>query len=261
MQITRLLERNGKSAADLNMFSSGLDLATSRTHVLNMFRNDVSSRGSWPASWLAGVIGRRIARTWAGGVLLLGAGLLFLRCTLGSEHGMSPALIVLGTWFAAFVTYRFALACKPRVWAPDTLARASLIVPSLGILALLPLTLHLPFFALADSLDDFAGWVAISALVTAPTTIVAGILIAVRCCHLAEGRAATGVLSPAAIYGIGIAACGPFLLLVVPPILIALTGLPFLPLLAYQEKLVERERLIAEVGELPAALARFKVAA
>ncbi len=222
-----------------------------------MFRNHSSPR----EHWFAGVIGRRIARTWAGGVLLLGAALLFVRCTLGSEHGMSPALIVIGTWFAAFVTYRFALAYQPRAWAPDTLARASLIVPTLGLLVLLPLTLHLPFFVMADALDVFAGWVAISALVTAPTTIVAGILIAVRCCHLAEGRAATGALSPVAIYGIGIAACGPFLLLVVPPVLIAFTGLPFIPLLAYQEKLVEREKLIAEGGEIPVALARFKVAA
>ncbi len=226
-----------------------------------MFRNDVVPQGHWLASRLAGVIARRTARTWSGGVLLLGALLLFVRSTVGSDHGVSPAAIILGTWFAAFVTYRFALTCKPRAWNPDTLARAGLIVPSLGILALLPLTLHLPVFAATGGLGDFHDWVALSALFTAPTMIVSGILIALRAKTLAEGRAATGVFSPWAIYGIGVAATGPFLVFVLPGILIALTALPFVPLLVYQEKLVAKERTIEDLGEIPAALARFRAVA
>ncbi len=230
------------------MFISSLDSGPVQTHVLNMFRNDV-------------VMARRIARTWSGGVLLLGALMLYLRYTAGTASGMHPAVILLGSWFAAFVTYRFALTCPPRAWAPDTLARAGIIVPSLGILALLPLTLHLPVFALFDALDGFTEWVAMSAVITAPTTIVAGVLIAIRGSQLAEGRAATGVLSPWGIYGIGVAATGPFLLLVVPGILIALTALPFVPLMVYQEKLIAKERTIRNIGEIPAALAQFRTAA
>jgi hypothetical protein len=230
------------------MFRSGLVRGSERIHVLNMFETDT-------------VMARRIARTWSGGVLLLGALMLFVRATYGSDEGLDPAAIILGTWFLAFITHRFAMTCRPRRWPANTLARASLIVPSLGVLALLPLTIHLPFFALADSLDSFTEWVALSALFTAPTTITAGILISVRASHLAEGRPATGVLSPAGIYLIGIAATGPFLLLVLPGILIALTGLPFLALMEYQAKIVERERTIIEAGEIPAAIAQFRAAA
>lgn len=230
------------------MFSSWLDLERVRTHVLNMFRNDV-------------VMARRIARTWSGGVLLIGALILFLRCTVGTAGGLPPAVILLGTWFAAFVTYRFALTCPPRAWAPDTLARAAIIVPSLGILALLPLTIHLPFFAFFDALESFTEWVAMSAMFTAPTMIVAGVLIAIRGSHLAEGRPANGVLSPWAIYGLGVAATGPFLVFVLPGILIALTALPFMPLLVYQETMLAKERAIRNVGEIPVALAQFKAAA
>lgn len=232
----------------MNMFSLILDLASGRTHVLNMFRTDA-------------VLRRRIARTWSGIALLLGAAMLAIRVTAGSRHGLDPVAILLGTWFLAFLAYRVAMHVRPTPSRPDRLARASLMLPSLGLLTVLPLTLHLPFFAFAGALDAFGEWAAMAVVITAPTTILAGILIAIRSSHLAEGRPATGVLRPWAIYGLGVAATGPFWVLVIPGVLIALTALPFVPLLAYMETLVAREREVATVGEIPEALARFKAAA
>jgi len=230
------------------MFSSPLDLAPVPTHILNMFRNDAA-------------LSRRIARTWSGITLLLGASMLAIRVTAGSRHGVDPVAILLGTWFLAFLAYRVALHVRPTPSHPGRLARTSLIVPALGLLTALPLTLHLPFFALAGALDSFGEWAAIAVVITAPTTILAGILIAIRGSHLAEGRPAKGVLRPWAIYGLGVAATGPFWVLVLPGVLIALTALPFVPLLAYMETLVARERELEMVDELPEAHARFRAAA
>ncbi len=232
----------------MNMFISGLDSSLVQTHVLNMFRT--------PA-----VLSRRIARTWSGIALLLGAAMLAIRVTTGSRHGLDPVAILLGTWFLAFLAYRVAIHVRPTPSHPDRLARTSLIVPALGLLTVLPLTLHLPFFALAGALDDFGEWAGLALVITAPTTIVAGILIAIRGSHLAEGRPAKGVLRPWAIYGLGVAATGPFWVVVLPGVLIALTALPFVPLLAYMETLVARERERTTVGELPEALVRFRAAA
>jgi hypothetical protein len=204
------------------------------------------------------ILRRRIARTWSGIALLLGALMLAVRVTVGSPHGLEPAAILLGTWFLAFVVYRAALERRPTACAPDRLARASLIVPTLGLLAVLPLTLHLPFFALAGALEDFGEWVELALVITAPTTILAGILIAIRGNHLVEGREIKGVLRPWAIYGLGVAALGPGWALVIPGVLIALTALPFVPVLVHMETAVARERAFATANEIPEALARFK---
>ncbi len=201
------------------------------------------------------VIRRRIARTWSGVALLLGAVMLAIRVTAGSRHGLDPVAILLGTWFLAFVTYRVAMHARPTPSRQDRTARASVVVPALGLLAVLPLTLHLPFFALAGALDGFGEWARLALMITAPTTIVAGILIAIRGSHLAEGRPAKGVLRPWAIYGLGVAATGPFWVLILPGVLIALTALPFVPLLASMETLVAREREIVD-GEPAYAIAR-----
>lgn len=213
-----------------------------------MFRNDE-------------VISRRLARTWFGVTLLLGALMLALRVTAGSRRGTDPAAIVVGTWFLAFLIYRIARDWRPAPSRPDRLATASLVAPGLGLLALLPVTIHLPFFALTDHLHDFGHWVGLAVMLTAPTTVLAAILIWIRAIHLVEGRPATGALSPGGIYALGVAAVGPLWMLIVPGVLIMITGLPFISLLAHMETLVAREKAMADTGELPEARARFKEAA
>jgi hypothetical protein len=52
--------------------------------------------------------------------------------------------------------------------------------------------------------------------------------------------------------------CIPYGVFIVPTMLIAITGVPFYFLFAYQEKLVARERDIADVPEIPEAIARFR---
>lgn len=199
---------------------------------------------------------RRIARTWSGVVLLVGALVLYLHGSQGND-GLVPAAIIIGTWGATFATYFTIASRRPRAAMPTRLARASLIVPTLGLLTFLPLTLHLPWFALAGAVDDFPGWVRLAGFVTAPTTLVAGVLMSIRASDLAtRGEVSSRVFQPWAIFGISILASGPLLLLVVPGILIAITGSPFIAVMSYQATLAARER--AELGGLPVAIASVR---
>jgi hypothetical protein len=79
----------------------------------------------------------------------------------------------------------------------------------------------------------------------------------VRASQLAHGKRAW---SPLTIYTVTlIVSCVPFIvLLAIPPLLVALTGLPFQPILRAMEPIAARERdeLAGAAHELPFAIAR-----
>ncbi len=200
------------------------------------------------------VVVKRVARIGFGAVLIAGAVLLVARYWLfPDQHAAAPILV--GSWLAAFATYRSLAWRTPTPHAAGDLARAGLVVPAIGILLMLPLLLHLPFVLIMSDARGFEEWVFFSYVFTTLTTVVTGILIGLRTNALVTGRTPGWWLSSAGIYVTGIiAACVPFVILVLPPALVALTGLPFLGLLHYQATLAASER--NPIASIPRAFAR-----
>ena len=216
------------------MFSNGLDERPRRAHVLNVFNTSL--------------YGQRVGRIAFGVPLLIGTAVLVQR--LGADDPRSW-LTVLVTWSAAFVACaiaRLALA-RREVAFDDQLATASLVVPSVGIALLLPITLHLPFAVLINGSDTARGydtWVAFSLGVTWPTHVVFAGLIAIRAIQLTKQRPA---LSPTLIFVLGTAMSWhlivewPLFIVVFIGMIVGATGLPFLGLMKRMETIVEAERL------------------
>jgi len=200
---------------------------------------------------------RRHARIWSGGVLLFGAVVLYLGATL-----VAPISIIGGIWLAAATAHVLARRVHPRAVDPAKLAAASVAVPALGILAVLPLTLHLVLFAATGESAGVEWWVMASLFFTAITTIVTGVLITLRARRLANGTPVGRALSPWGIYGFGVlAACLPGIAFLFPVAIVAVTGLAVVPFLEAMESVLRKDRAILEDLEIPEALARFKEAA
>lgn len=195
------------------------------------------------------VIARRIGRITFGCVLILGA-LCLMRAAATGAHAPSAYEILTYTWLAALgltaLGRRIASAIR---WArdPDFLFTHSICVPMVGLALVLPLTLHMFVLGAWWSAYDFDQWVQISMLVTGLPHLVLVIAVIARGRALVADRPA---IRPGTIYLITIAAsCVPFIVFVVPPVLVALTGLPFLVLLRWMEGTVQRER--AELAHAP----------
>jgi hypothetical protein len=232
------------------------------------------------------IFARQVGRLAFGGVLL--AGVTWLVAVLGTQSfahrgPYTPPLqypaseIIAVTWLAAVVAGVAAHAIAGRFAgprSPDARFAASLIVPATGIALLLPITLHLPFLALLG-LSTFDVWAMGSLWITGLAHLVFAGLCALRAHELAAGKRA---VSPYAIYfATVLTSCVPVVfladarvafvadmeldvgseaLLVIPPILVAFTALPFLRLLRTMQRLAERERTeIAAVQQLPLAVA------
>jgi hypothetical protein len=211
------------------------------------------------------IVARRIGRIVFGGVLLAGvAYLVAAACATSGEllamhdvpsphdpQQLHAARIISFTWLAAaaagFVAWRIA-ARVPLVRQPDWLFAESLMAPTLGIALLLPITLHMPVgLLLADSVG-FDSWVVTSVWVTSLTHCVFAGACTLRVHELVTGRPAR---SPRSIYAATVTtSCIPFILaFAIPPVIVAITALPFLPLLRVMETLVARER--REIADAP----------
>jgi len=201
--------------------------------------------------------GRRAGRIAFGTVLFAGTAVLVQRLVhggplLGQAHAWQ---IIAATWIAAAVVGKIvAVASSGSARDPQGMFKASVVVPSIGIALLLPLTLQMPFLLGDGGAAEFDGWAKVSLPIAGATHLVFAALVALRASRLVEGGVAR-VITPGQIYVIVIAvSCIPFALLyMIPPVIVALTGLPILPLLYAMKNLVERER--AAVPELPRAIA------
>lgn len=199
------------------------------------------------------VIVRRRSRIAFGTVLIAGAITLFASALSGQGDA---ALIVVVTWCAAL-----AAGWAPRVFAAegpdcDRLDVAGLVVPMVGIALLGPISVHLPF-ALLGGTRAFDEWVVMCLLCTGPAHLAFAYAGTRRAVQLARAKPAW---SPRTVYLITVVvSCVPFVLMfAIPPILVALTGLPFLPILRAMEPLAARERdeLTRATHELPFAIVR-----
>ena len=199
------------------------------------------------------VIVRRKSRIAFGAVLIAGA-ITLVASSLRGRHGAEQIVVV--TWCVAL-----AAGWATRVFATegpdrDRLGVAGLVVPIVGIALIGPITVHMPF-ALIGGSRAFDEWVVLSTWFTIPAHLAFAYASARRAAQLACGQRAW---TPRTVYLITvIVSCVPFVLaLALPPILVALTGLPFLPILRAMEPLAARERnqLAGASDKLPFAIVR-----
>lgn len=202
------------------------------------------------------LVARRLGRITFGGVLV--AGLAYLMShggasmlTSGCDRPMDAALILAAIWAAAFAANLVVRVLATRLALRDPLGRhfvASVVVPAVGIALLLPITLHMPVALVIAGSDGFDAWFQISVMITGFAHIVFALMVAVRGYQLATTGATSW--SPRLIYALTIVtSCIPFVVLwTIPPILVGLTAMPFLPMLRAMERMVSEERWEMQSG-------------
>jgi hypothetical protein len=213
------------------------------------------------------IFARRIGRIVFGGVLIAGVAYLVAAACAGLSgspwilggRNLGAARIIGVTWLIATLgaTVARRLASRLRFAGdPDRLLAESLMAPAMGIALLLPITLHLPVVLLVGDSAAFDTWVVASMWITALPHAVFAFACTVRAYQLVAERTAW---SPRGIYiATVVTSCVPFVVLyAVPPALVALTALPFLPMMRAMERIVARER--AEAALAPYALPRAVV--
>jgi hypothetical protein len=211
------------------------------------------------------LIARRLGRIGFGAALCIGAIALVERAfstggtqTAGDGDLLSIAAaiwlvavliaVAVRTLSAYGIARRIARDAEPR-----RLFAASLIVPTVGIALLLPITLQLPIVLAVHGTGALRDWIRLAAVITGPAHAVFAVLCALRAAALAAGRPA---IPPGSIYiSTVLTSCLPFILLLgIPPLLVALTGIPFIPMLRGMATLADRER--RQIENLPHALPR-----
>ena len=209
------------------------------------------------------IFARRAGRTAFGVVLLVGVASLAAAawsgfCGAHRAAGFGAARLVGLTWFLAILAGAVVRAIAARLrWRPaaEALFAESVMVPTAGIALLLPITLHLPVVVAVADAGAFDFWVTASLWITGVAHVVFAGLCVLRARQLIAGRVA---ITPRAIYvATLLTACVPFVLLwAIPPLLVAVTALPFVPMLHAMQRRVDRERdEIATAQKLPRAVA------
>jgi hypothetical protein len=214
------------------------------------------------------ITARRIGRITFGVVLIVGvARLIVAACSgdLGRDaiytgRGVGAARTIELTWLSAVlagvVAWRVALRVRFDA-TPERLFAVSLMVPAVGIALLLPITLHMPVILVIRDSAAFDVWVVASMWLTGLAHAVFAITSALRGRQLVAGEA---TWSPRKIYiATVVTSCVPFAVLyAIPPVIVAITALPFVPLLRAMEWIVVRERreLASAQHELPRAITR-----
>jgi hypothetical protein len=196
---------------------------------------------------------RQAARIVFGTILFIGAGAIVLRMPFGL-FGHEIADVLAWTWLAAIcgaLATRVVASFLPSGSPSRSLLHLSFVVPAIGIALVLPLSLHLIYFVLFEGdLRGFNEWATYSMVFAGLAHVVFATLTAVRASQLARGKSPMGV---GVIYA-GSVAAGMIPLPVIPCLLIAITGIPIVPLLHLMKPLAARERAALET--LPRAVAR-----
>lgn len=153
--------------------------------------------------------------------------------------------IALAAGLAGYIVARLL-----RLRSSAHLRKAGYLLLAVGVALVLPLTLHLIWMAVVrGTVSTYGDWVELSVKFTGLSHIVFAGLTALRAWQLASGKPP---LSIGIIYGCAAgAAMLPFPWL--PPLIVAVTGLPILPLLYVMRPLAERDRA-ASGAALPTAI-------
>ena len=205
------------------------------------------------------VVAARAARVAFGAMLIAGA----VTVAHGAVTEHRPFGLHQAAWFG--VVWASALAAGLAAWLgghalrigrdPDQLAGSGLAVPAVGLALLGPLSIHLLLVPWLGTLRDFDQWVIASLIITGTAHLALAVMSGIRAYQLARGDTALTVRT---IYGVVVlVSCIPFVVLyLIPPILVALTGLAFLPVLQAPVWIAARERaLLAGAPPLARVLA------
>lgn len=161
--------------------------------------------------------------------------------------------VIVGTWLAAIVAAIPGLLVRDR---GDRWRTASYVVPAVGVALMLPLTIHMPVILKMQGARGFASsfdeWVEYSGIFVLLAHVTFAAMVGARARAIVEGREPAQVHT---IYGVTVAmACVPGLIVVLPPLITAATGIPILPLLYLMERWGKRAR---EEALMPMAVARI----
>lgn len=176
----------------------------------------------------------RVGRT-AFGVVLVGVGASVLVNGLATHDSHAAAWLAWG-WLAAIAAGLFGTAVG-LAWRSPRRLGPSLVWPSLGLALALPLTVHaLIWCSIGWGTSDFDEWVFIVARFGLPAHLLAAVLLGWRAHQIGTGAKRWPV---GACYG---AVCGAGIFPIFVGILIvAITGLPFLLVCWYTERLGNQE--------------------
>lgn len=187
---------------------------------------------------------RRLARATFGGVLvMLGVALAF---NAGLGFPLHASALILSGWLAAFAAGAtiYALArARSAAADPGRLGDrhlvASLALPVAGLALVFPLSLHAAIGG--DAGRTFDDWVVWSFLLVGHCHVALALMGAWRMVRLARGE---NSMKPAAIYGVtvGLAMVPGAAFVLIPPFLVAATGLAFLFILWFPTQIIARER-------------------
>lgn len=206
--------------------------------MFNSWRDEEAGR------WQVGRIAMGLV--WIGGAATLAARQL--------DDGRDMRSLFAWTWGLALAALIGGRVLAPHLPVPALRARrlrASLVVPAIGGALIIPLTLHLLAWPLLGyTAAEFDRWVAMSCVLAAAPHAALATLAAVRAADLAAGRPPVRVW---VIFAAATAAANvPFP--IVPAVIVAITGIPIVPMLVWLERIAWRERqLVAE--PVPAAVA------
>jgi hypothetical protein len=201
----------------------------------------------------------RASRLAFGFVLMVGTGVL-VDAVVGDGHPrvnwheafsfpLHAWQLICGTWLVAALA---ALAGKLIPDRGDRFRVASYVVPSMGVALLLPLTLHMPIALYVGDARSFDEWCMYSVFFVGAAHLAFALMAGARAKAIVEGREP---LSVHTLYGVTVAmACVPGLLVVLPVLIVAATGIPILPLLYLMERWGRHARF---EGEMPTAVARI----
>lgn len=181
----------------------------------------------------------RIARIAAGLILLSGAIMLALNA-IAISRGQSDTAswkVICFSWAGAAAAAVVGSVIRDR---GDRHRVAGYVVPAIGVALITPLTLHL-IVARLFGFDDFDAWVQWSVIFVSVAHVAFAIMVGMRAAAIVRGREPVKV---GTIYLATVALAGvPGVILVLPMIVTALTGIVIVPFLHAMDRWGERETL------------------
>lgn len=178
-------------------------------------------------------------------MVLCVAGPAILLRGLDSERWNAPAWFAIA-WALALTAFLAGTIVGRHSATPRSFA-ASLIFPSVGLALTLPLTIHLVAAIQLGSSRGFDEWVWLSVRFAGLPHVVAAIMLGWRALQVSRGEEP---VSPGVVYVVGV--ISGLVPIVVPALIVAVTGLPLVALMKHQDTLAARDR---DESSLPEARA------